>query len=91
MNLSDDLILRAKRAALEADTTLTGIIANSLREALAKPHRRKAQKKTKLITYGKGGVHPEVDLDGTSAELSRVIARGGAFSSKHMDAVTELH
>ena len=69
INLPDELILRAKKAALEADTTLTEIIANALRGALAKPQRRTTRKKTKLITYGKGGVRPGVDLDDTSALL----------------------
>ena len=69
INLPDDLILRAKKAALEADTTLTEIIANALREALAKPRRKTPQKEFKIITYGKGGVHPGVDLDDTSALL----------------------
>ena len=31
INLPDDLVLQAKKAALEADTTLTEIIANALR------------------------------------------------------------
>jgi len=36
INLPDDLVLQAKKAALEADTTLAEIIANALREALLK-------------------------------------------------------
>jgi hypothetical protein len=69
INLPDELILRAKKAALEADTTLTEIIENALREALAKPRRRAKRKEFKLITYGKGGLRPGVDLDDTSALL----------------------
>lgn len=69
INLPDELIRQAKKAALEADTTLTEIIGEALREALAKQRRKKPQKKFKLITYGKGGVHPGVDLDDTSALL----------------------
>jgi hypothetical protein len=69
INLPDELIQQAKRAALEADTTLTEIIGNALRESLAKPRRRTTRKETKLITYGKGGVQPGVDLDDTSALL----------------------
>ena len=69
INLPDDLILQAKKAALEADTTLTEIIGDALREALAKRRRKKPQKEFKLITYGKGGVLPGVDLDDTSALL----------------------
>ena len=71
INLPDDLILQAKKAALEADTTLTEIIANALREALAKRHRKPGRTKTDLsaYTYGSGGVQPGVDLDDTSALL----------------------
>ena len=70
INLPDDLILQAKKAALEAYTTLTEIIENALREALAKRNQKKARRKEfKLITYGKGGLRPGVDLDDTSALL----------------------
>jgi len=69
INLPEDLIRQAKKAALEADTTLTEIIGDALREALAKQRRKKPPEKLKVITYGKGGVHPGVDLDDTSALL----------------------
>jgi hypothetical protein len=69
INLPDDLILQAKKAALEADTTLTEIIANALRETLSKRRRNAPRKKFKIITYGKGGVLPGVDLSNTSALL----------------------
>jgi hypothetical protein len=69
INLPDELIRQAKKAALEADTTLTEIIGDALREARAKPRRKQLRKELKLITYGKGGVHPGVDLDDTSALL----------------------
>lgn len=69
INLPDDLIARAKRAALDADTTLTEIIADALREALAKRKKRVLRKDFRLITYGRGGVGPGVDLDDTSALL----------------------
>jgi hypothetical protein len=71
INLPDDLILQAKKAALEAHTTLTEIVANALRVALAKPRRKSRGNKTDLstFTYGKGGVRPGVDLSDTSALL----------------------
>ena len=68
INLPDDLILRAKKAALEADTTLTEFFANALREALAKPRKKSTKEKFKIITSGSGGVWPGVDLD-NSADL----------------------
>jgi hypothetical protein len=69
INLPDDLILQAKKAALEADTTLTEIIANALREALARRKHKPVKKKFKMITYGKGGTYPGVDISDTSALL----------------------
>jgi hypothetical protein len=69
INLPDQLILDAKKAALEANTTFTEIIADALREALTKRSRKmRTKKKTRLITYGKGGAVPGIDLD-KSAEL----------------------
>ena len=69
INLPDELILRAKKAALEADTTLTEIIGDALREALATRQRKTPKKAFKIITSGRGGVFPGVDLDDTSALL----------------------
>jgi hypothetical protein len=69
INLPDDLILRAKKAALEADTTLTEIIANALREALSRRRHKEARGDFKLIPSGRGGLQPGVDLDDTSALL----------------------
>lgn len=72
INLPDELIRQAKKAALQANTTLTEIIGDALRAALAKPQRKKPRKELELITYGQGGVHPGVDLDDTSALLDRM-------------------
>jgi hypothetical protein len=69
INLPDELVLQAKKAALASDTTLTEIIANALRESLAKPHRKKTKREFKIIASGRGGVLPGVDLDDTSALL----------------------
>jgi hypothetical protein len=69
INLPNDLILQAKKAALEADTTLTEIIANAIREALGRREKKNRQKDLRLVTYGKGGVAPGVDLDDTSSLL----------------------
>ena len=69
INLPDDLVLQAKKAALEADTTLTEIIANALRETLARRRQKAPKKKFKIITYGKGGTYPGVDISDTSSLL----------------------
>ena len=69
INLPDELVLQAKKAALEADTTLTEIIGNALREALARRRHKKPQSEFKLVTSGRGGLQPGVDLDDTSSLL----------------------
>jgi hypothetical protein len=69
INLPDDLILQAKKAALDADTTLTEIIGNALREALLKRRQKRPRRTIKLTTYGEGGTFPGVDLDDTSSVL----------------------
>ena len=69
INLPDDLILRAKQAALESDTTLTEIIANALREALSKRGSKKPRRDFKIVASGRGGVFPGVDLSNTSSLL----------------------
>ena len=69
INLPDDLILRAKKAALEADTTLTEFITNALRESLAQRRRKTQTHELEINPTGSGGVFPGVDLDDTSALL----------------------
>lgn len=70
INLPDDLVLRAKKAALDSDTTLTEIIANALRQALTRRSQKNPRKKkTRLITYGRGGTYPGIDLDNSAALL----------------------
>jgi hypothetical protein len=69
INLPDELMLRAKRAALEAGTTLTEFIADALRVSLAEHPQRKRGRALKINPSGRGGVFPGVDLDDTSALL----------------------
>jgi hypothetical protein len=69
INLPDDLMLQAKKAALEADTTLTEFVANALREALAKRQQKTPKKKFEIFISGKGGTYPGVDISDTSALL----------------------
>jgi len=69
INLPDEVLSRAKKAALETRTTLTDFIANALAEALARRRRRRPSIPADLVTYGTGGLQPGVDLDDTSALL----------------------
>lgn len=71
INLPNDLLARVKRAALDAGTTLTDLIANALRESLARKRARPASPVSPMPVYsppsGEGGLQPGVDLDDTAA------------------------
>jgi hypothetical protein len=67
IDLTDDLVQQANKAALEAKTTLDGFIENALREALAKRQVRKPGSEFKVTTFGSGGLLPGVNLDNSSA------------------------
>lgn len=71
--MPDELVLQAKRAALEADTTLTELITNAVREALARKGSRPPQHISPMPSYtpppGEEGLMPGVDLDDTAALL----------------------
>jgi Arc/MetJ family transcription regulator len=68
IRLDDDLLTRAKRAAIERGTTLTAVIEDALRQALAvEPARRR--KTVSLPTFRGDGLQPGVDLDDTASLL----------------------
>ena len=67
IDLPDDLIQQANKAALEAATTLNGFIESALRQALAKRQDGKPGREFKLTTSGSGGLLPGVNLDDSSA------------------------
>ena len=66
IHLPDDLLARAKRAAVDSNRSLTAVIEEALRAALSK--RRSAPgARVDLPTYGEGGLQPGVDLDDSAA------------------------
>jgi len=67
INLPDDLLAQLKKRAAESGTTLTALIEDVLREALARRRRRPQTRQVQLTTYGAGGLQPGVDLDNTTA------------------------
>ncbi len=69
VDLPDDLLAQAKKLAAESHRTLSAVIQDALREALA-PRRRPAKlRPVKLITFGGAGLHPGVELDDAAALL----------------------
>ena len=69
INLPDDLILGAKKAAREIQVCLSEFIADAIRVSLGKRRRKLPQREFKIIPSGKGGLLPGVNLDDTSALL----------------------
>lgn len=69
INLPDGLLAQIKRLAADKGTTLTDVIADALREKLARKTTRKS--KTPMPVFspppGEEGLLPGVDLDDTAA------------------------
>ncbi|MDP1829831.1 MAG: DUF6364 family protein [Archangium sp.] len=69
LDLNEQLVRRAKKAAAERGTTLTAIIEDALREKLARPTRAASGKRRVLHTFKGDGLQRRVDLTSTSALL----------------------
>jgi hypothetical protein len=69
VRLPGDLMTAAKRHALETGRTLTELIEDALRAALAHAGRSAVREPAPLPTYGSEGLHPGVDLDDSAALL----------------------
>ena len=78
IRLDDQLLVAAKKRAAEKGTTLTALIEDSLRESLARRRSVHRRKKFRMITFGRGGLQPGVDLDDTSSLLDRMDGIHGA-------------
>jgi len=77
IRLDDQLLNEAKRAALESGRTLTRVIEDSLREALARRRAAGRRGRVTLPTFAGGGLRPGVDLD-DSASLLEIMERSDA-------------
>lgn len=62
IRLDDDLLAAARLRAAERGTTLTSVIEEALREALARRPAPEAEPFQLVTYYGKGGTLPGVDL-----------------------------
>lgn len=68
IRLDDELLTRAKRAALERGTTLTAVIEDALRRALI-PGAQAPREDVALPTFRGDGLRPGIDLDDTASLL----------------------
>ena len=69
IRLDDDLLREAKRVAAESGKTLTALIADALRETLARRARGIPRERIRLITEPGWGLRPGVDIDSSAALL----------------------
>lgn len=70
IRLNDELLREAKRLAANSGTTLTAIIEDSLRERLRRGKSGDRVRETvRLVTAGRGGVRPGIDLDDSASLL----------------------
>lgn len=70
VRLPDDLLRAAKRHAAATGRTLTDVIADALRAALARASRpERGRAAVEVPTYGRLGTQPGVDLDDSAALL----------------------
>ena len=76
IRLDDELLTKAKELAARTGRTLTALIEDALRAALAQSRRRKRSKRIELPTFGSGGPLPGVNLDDSSA-LFDLMESGG--------------
>lgn len=69
VRLPDELLADAKRLAAESHRTLTQVIEDALREALARGRLSAHVSPVRLTTFRGKGISPGVDLDDSAALL----------------------
>ena len=67
--LPDELLSEVKKVAIESKSTLSTVIADALRESLARRVKRSQTVSVRLTTFGKSGPKAVVDIDDTAALL----------------------
>lgn len=83
INLPDSLLAQAKKAAVDADSTLTDFIADAIRVSLAQKKKRSLAEVPPMPTFtpppGEEGFQPGVDLDDTAALQDLMDEADGLF------------
>lgn len=75
IRLDDQVFHDAKQVAAQTGRTLTAVIEEALREALARRAVGPPRKRAKLPTFGGRGPLPGVDLDDSASLLDLMEAR----------------
>jgi hypothetical protein len=70
IRMSPELLRELKHAAAKEGRTVTALIEEAVREAIARRHAKTPRPlPARLPTAGRGGLRPGVDLDDTSSLL----------------------
>jgi hypothetical protein len=69
VRLDDDLLRKTRALAAETGRTLTAVIEDALREALARSRARRERPRVALPTFRGRGLQPGVDLDDSAGLL----------------------
>lgn len=69
VRLNDDLLRKTRALAAETGRTLTAVIEDALREALARARARRKRPRVALPTFRGQGLQPGVDLDDSAGLL----------------------
>ena len=69
VRLDEHLLAQARKSAAPRGKTLTAVIEDALREALARRNTKMRRKPVRLRTCGGGGVLPGVDIDDSASLL----------------------
>jgi hypothetical protein len=72
IRLDDELLKQAKRAAAASGRTLTKLVEDALREALARRQAGPRRERVTLRTFRGRGLRPGVDLDDSASLLERM-------------------
>lgn len=69
VNLDEQLLREIKLVAAQNGTTVTAVIEDALRDALARRKRPAIHQPVRLTTFRGGGLQPGVDLDDSASLL----------------------
>jgi len=75
VRLNDQILVEAKKLAAATRRTLTAVIEDALRAALARRSQPRPRRRATLTTFKGRGLLPGVDLDDTAALLDRMEER----------------
>jgi hypothetical protein len=77
IRFDEQLLIRAKKLAVERGITLTALIEEALRETLARRRAPSRRSRVRFATSGRGGAKPDVDLNDTGSLVDLMEGRDG--------------